>query len=80
MEQHGSQRFRLGWSEEAINVEMGVLRDVTCDAIRRVAGDARDDAERACQTAGQFVAQAARHTIASYRLSAATLQLGAMRR
>ena len=79
MQQHGSQRFRLGWSEEAINAEMGILRDVTCDAVRRVARDTPGDADRACVAVGQFVAQATRHTIASYRLSAATLQHGAMR-
>lgn len=80
MEQHGSQRFRLGWSEEAINVEMGILRDVTCEAIKRVGGASRAEADRACSAVEQFIAQATRHTIASYRFSAASLQLGAMRR
>jgi hypothetical protein len=80
MEQHGSQRFRLDWSEEAINVEMNILRDVTCEAIRRVGGASREEADRACSAVEQFIAQATRHTIASYRFSAASLQLGAMRR
>jgi signal transduction histidine kinase len=80
MEQHGRQRFRLGWSEEGIEAEMKVLDQVTCAAVRRVAGVSADEQDRACGAVSQFVAQAARHTIASYRISAATLQAGPLRR
>lgn len=79
MEQHGGQRFRLGWNEDAIASEMTILRDVTCEAVRRIAGDASEETEQACAAVAQFVAQATRHTIGSYRFAAATLQLGATR-
>jgi signal transduction histidine kinase len=78
MEQHGNQRFRLAWSEDAITTEMGILRDVACETIRRISGDDKERGERACEAVSQFIGQARRQAIAAYRFSAATLQLGAM--
>jgi hypothetical protein len=79
MEQHGNQRFRIGWSEEGIAAEMEILRDVTCNAVRRVQGATTDETDQACAAVEQFVGQASRHTVAAYRLAAAALQLGTMR-
>ena len=79
MEQHGNQRFRLGWSEEGIEAEMKVLERVTCAGIERVGGTP-EETGRACSAVSQFIAQAGRHTLGAYRFSAASLQVGAMRR
>ena len=79
MEQHGNQRFRIGWSEEGINAEMEILRDVICEAVGRVPGATAEEMKEACGAVEQFVAQATRHTLAAYRLAAAALQLGTMR-
>ena len=79
MEQHGNQRFRIGWSEEGITAEMEILCDVICDAVKRVPGATAEERNQACAAVEQFVAQASRHTVAAYRLAAAALQLGSMR-
>jgi signal transduction histidine kinase len=79
MEQHGNQRFRIGWSEEGINAEMKILLDVTCEAVSRVPGASTEEVSQASAAIEQFIGQATRHTLAAYRLAASALQLGTMR-
>jgi len=67
-EQHGGQRFRIGWSAQMIEIEMGLLTEVMTEAIRRIGGpDATAETETAISAVSQFIAQATRNSISSFR-------------
>jgi signal transduction histidine kinase len=69
-EQHGAQRYRLGWSESAVEREMRLLEETTIAAVRRLAGADRAAGEEAVLVVGQFIQQATRLSLGAHRMTA----------
>jgi hypothetical protein len=69
-EQHGAQRYRLGWSEAAVEREMRLLEDTTIAAVRRLAGADQAAGEEAVLVVGQFIQQATRLSLGAHRMAA----------
>jgi hypothetical protein len=69
-EQHGAQRYRLGWSESAVEREMRLLEETTIAAVRRLAGADQAAGEEAVVVVGQFIQQATRLSLGAHRMAA----------
>jgi PAS domain S-box-containing protein len=70
-ERHGSQRFRLGWTEDAIRREFEILREEVSAAIRRqVTAPRGTEVDEAVDAVGQFITSAERISLGSYRRAA----------
>jgi hypothetical protein len=72
-ERHGVQRYRLGWSEEALRREFDIIRQVVLEHVREVAAStpAASDAE-VLGVIGVMIDLGERVSVRSYRLAASS--------
>jgi hypothetical protein len=70
-DRHGLQRHRLGWPEEALEMEFDILEDEVEQAVRRAASDLPEaDADRSLEFLGGFLDQARRGSQRAFRMAA----------
>lgn len=71
-EQHGGQRYRIGWPEPIVTAEMTLLAEVIEQMIRRI-GEPPTAAETEIAVAAisGLIAQSTRHSVSSFRFAAA---------